>query len=186
MTRPLKVGEYRKVKTWDQLLAIEKGPGVVYSMKDQCGKVVEVTEVIKGETDIDGWAYIAEFFTDETFDENGNEIKEVSDIKVGNKFIHGSGNWFTIKSIDEECVLIKWRDGREISNSTKYLMSIVDNGTFIKDLHTDPLDTLEHEANQTLTQISKLREIDLKQAKMEKMGKELEQMIDELKELMNG
>lgn len=52
-------------------------------------------------------------------------------------------------------------------------------GECASDRLTDPLDTIEHEANQTLAQISKLREIDLKQAEIDELIEAQNKRIEE-------
>lgn len=143
-SRPLKVGEYRKVKTWEQLLATDgfemdsegdiEAPNSYFTehMSNFCGVIIEIGTLSEcGSTLNSGFIFHPDFFTNDYYDENGNEIETPREYH--------------------------WVDD------------------------TNPLDQLEQEANLTLTKISKLREIEAKQAEMDKLGLEIEEMITDYK-----
>lgn len=136
-SRPLKVGEYRKVKTWDELLATEGAEKYDtyirvngYAFSDEmivfCDHTIKLTGLWSADThkfsaECNAHFWVAEFFTDDYYYENGNPLKPPLPME-GMK----------LRAID-------------------------------------PLDTIETKANQTLDQISKLREIDLKQAEIDEL-----------------
>lgn len=171
-SRPLKVGEYRKVKKWGELLATEgafidlKGDidlgrsFFVQDMKPYCGSIQRIGNedgVIGGVFEVDNFDFIAEFFTNDYYDENGNEIKLPETLKTITDFVNI--NKPKVKDLMYSGVVK------------------LDLPTWHND--TDPLDQLEQEANLTLTKISKLREIEAKQVEMDKLGLEIEEMIEE-------
>ena len=133
-SRPLKVGEYRKVKTWEQLLSTEGAKldedgdietdnplSFLKCFKKFQGDIALISNIDEvGDTYYNGCWFDDWFFTNDYYDENGNEIEAPREYH--------------------------WVDD------------------------TNPLDQLEQEANLTLTKISKLREIEAKQAEMDKLG----------------